>query len=52
MGEIDFLEKIRQNTTCSNSSSGKHMFLGDDKVASFTDKQAVVLQASLLSMCY
>lgn len=37
MGEMDLFEKIRQNIVCSNSSSGKHMFLGDE-AATFTDK--------------
>lgn len=50
MGEMDLFEKIRQNIVCSNSSSGKHMFLGDDEAASFAEKHAVVLQASLFSM--
>lgn len=36
MGEMDLFVKNRQNIVCSNSSSGKHMFLGDD-AASFTD---------------
>lgn len=31
MGEIDLFEKIRQDTVCSNSSSGKHMVLEDDE---------------------
>lgn len=49
---MDLFEKIRQAIVCSNSSSGKQMFSGDEEAAGFTEKHTLVLQASILSMCY
>jgi len=52
VGEIDLFEKIRQDSVCSDSSSGKQMFLVCEEAASFTEQGTLVLQISVRPMCY
>lgn len=48
--EVD-LKKIKQHIACSNSS-GKNVILQNEKVAGFTEKHTLALQASVLSVYY